>query len=80
MAIIVGGRALVINLDGKHELNGTIVYVECLLHEAIEEDLCIFGVIGGEYSFEYTLPGMNLMRLDDSDDLVIESYTHWETF
>lgn len=80
MSIIVGGRALVINLDGKHELNGTIVYVECLLHEAIEPEHNVYGVIGGYGPFEYSLAGMNLMRLDDSDDLVIESYTDWETF
>ncbi len=80
MAIIVGGRSLVINLEGKHELHGTIVYVECILHEAYDGDLSIYGVIGGEGSFEYQLEGTYLLPLDDHDDHTIDSYTDWKTY
>ncbi len=80
MAVIVGQRALVINLEGRHELHGAIVYVECVLHEAYDPDLSIYGVVGGDGSFEYQLEGIYLLPLDDHDDHTIESYTHWQNY
>lgn len=80
MNLTVGCRALVINLEGKHDLHGTIVYVECVLHEGYDPDHCVYGVIGGDGAFEYHFEGINLLPLDDNDDHVIGCYSNWETF
>lgn len=74
MEVSEGLRALVISL-AEHELFNTIVYVESLLLDAEEPYDRVFGCIGGYHSDEYQILGRNLLRLDDSDDLVIEKYT-----
>lgn len=68
------------NLEGKHELHGTVVYVECILHEDIDPDCSVYGVIGGYGAFEYHMPGIYLLPLDDRDDHTIECYTDWDNY
>lgn len=74
MDVSEGLRALVIS-PKNHELFNTIVYVECILVDSEQPCDRLYGVIGGYASDEYQILGKNLMRLDDSDDLVIEKYT-----